>query len=123
MKIHSEKRPHICSACGKSFKWKQALKNHLRVHTGERPYVCSLCQKTYRSRSSLLYHMKAHHPQHKSFVIEAQSHQETLQKIAGERVGCKGVPISKSGSDGENISEIHDSEAPYVINVKIEENM
>ncbi|NWW42115.1 ZN232 protein, partial [Panurus biarmicus] len=43
--VHDGEKPHKCSECGRSFRWRSHLINHWRIHTGERPYECGECGK------------------------------------------------------------------------------
>ncbi|CAL4101090.1 unnamed protein product, partial [Meganyctiphanes norvegica] len=40
-KVHTKKKIHQCSHCGKSFTRLSLLVIHQRAHTGEKPYQCS----------------------------------------------------------------------------------
>ncbi|CAF91789.1 unnamed protein product, partial [Tetraodon nigroviridis] len=44
--------------CKKSFKYSSNLTEHMKVHTGERPFLCKKCGKTFRRRSALGQHMR-----------------------------------------------------------------
>ncbi|NXE70963.1 ZN182 protein, partial [Calcarius ornatus] len=55
-----EEKPHKCSECGKSFRWKCKLIDHCTVHTRERPYSCGVCGKSFMWRSNLIKHCKSH---------------------------------------------------------------
>ena len=54
-------RPFKCQECGKKFKRKEHLRDHIRVHTGERFFICDLCMKTFSTRGSLNRHKKNIH--------------------------------------------------------------
>ncbi|KAK7930345.1 hypothetical protein WMY93_006740 [Mugilogobius chulae] len=47
---HSDERPHKCPECGKMFKDKSNLNKHITTHTEARPYSCSECGKSFRDR-------------------------------------------------------------------------
>ncbi|XP_065804480.1 zinc finger protein 26-like [Labrus bergylta] len=85
--IHTHRKPHSCSECGKRFHQILNLKNHMRfhererflcsvcglkclyvshlrihmrTHTGEKPFVCPVCGKKYAHKASMHTHMAVH---------------------------------------------------------------
>lgn len=61
MKIHSEKKPFICSICQKTFKFKCNLRTHCLLHTGDVPFSCKLCGCGFRQKSNLKVHYLRKH--------------------------------------------------------------
>ena len=69
--VHENLRPHICPTCGKTFKLKQFLKNHLPIHenNGEgvsttakkKEYICEKCNKTFNDKSNINAHVQRVH--------------------------------------------------------------
>uniref|UniRef100_A0A8V5GNT8 Uncharacterized protein n=1 Tax=Melopsittacus undulatus TaxID=13146 RepID=A0A8V5GNT8_MELUD len=53
-------RRHPCPECGKLFKKKSHVRNHLFTHTGERPFPCRECPKSFNSQANLLRHRLIH---------------------------------------------------------------
>jgi uncharacterized Zn-finger protein len=49
-----------CSLCGKIFKIKSQLLDHIRVHTGERPFSCHTCKSAFKTKCDLKRHERIH---------------------------------------------------------------
>lgn len=46
-----------CEQCGKAFKFKHHLKEHIRIHSGEKPFECTNCRKRFSHSGSYSSHM------------------------------------------------------------------
>nr|XP_033493693.1 uncharacterized protein LOC117264011 [Epinephelus lanceolatus] len=53
-------KPLSCSECGRRFKQRGHLKQHLKTHTGEKPFSCSVCRESFAQRVGLQTHMRTH---------------------------------------------------------------
>ncbi|XP_028132785.2 zinc finger protein ZFP2-like [Diabrotica virgifera virgifera] len=60
MAIHDNIKPYTCQICGSGFTQRQALSRHKLVHTKERPYQCNLCGKTFTRKEKLTDHIRCH---------------------------------------------------------------
>ena len=60
MKCKTDKKAFSCSECGKTFRQKSHLTEHMRIHTGEKPFSCSECGKRFSQTGSLTLHMRIH---------------------------------------------------------------
>uniref|UniRef100_A0A7S2XHY5 C2H2-type domain-containing protein n=1 Tax=Lotharella oceanica TaxID=641309 RepID=A0A7S2XHY5_9EUKA len=54
-----EKR-HVCSECGKTFKFLSLLSTHKRRHQDDRPFSCMYCNSTFKLEWNLKAHARAH---------------------------------------------------------------
>lgn len=53
LRLHANLRLYQCKVCDKSFVQAGNFKSHMRIHTKERPFVCTMCPKTYNQSSAL----------------------------------------------------------------------
>ncbi|KAK7930366.1 hypothetical protein WMY93_006761 [Mugilogobius chulae] len=49
--------PYSCSECGRSFKKKAYVRQHMLSHSDERPHKCPECGKTFKMKKNLKLHM------------------------------------------------------------------
>lgn len=54
------RQKYLCDECGKGFRAKTFLDQHMRVHTGERPYACAECDYKSKTPGALRRHMETH---------------------------------------------------------------
>ena len=59
-------RDHVCEQCGKTYKQKHHLVEHMKTHTEVKQWECPVCHKQVTCRQSLINHISNHHPEHAS---------------------------------------------------------
>lgn len=67
MRSHQNNRTHVCKICGKAFLFNHGLKKHLVLHTGVRPFACNQCDKSYKDLTDLRRHKFSHGGYEKTF--------------------------------------------------------
>ena len=65
-KLASDSEKHLCPLCGKEFKNKKCLRNHIQWHNGFRykrdgHFSCDQCPKVYKDKKALLSHQRIIH--------------------------------------------------------------
>ncbi len=59
-KGHSENKVHLCTICGKIYRHRPTLIEHIGTHTKEKTNICVLCNKSFYRKRSLKVHMRSH---------------------------------------------------------------
>lgn len=101
-KSHGPERKFMCGLCGKSFKKRVHVRNHIRTHTGERPFQCSDCGKTFSSLANLMRHTLIHsgvRPYrcdvcHRCFSQASNLRQHALLHAKAEALCCPDCPAT-----------------------------
>ena len=129
MKIHLKETPLKCQKCEKNFALKCHLKEHLRLHAYE-GFICPICHKTFSTRNTLSHHVRTHKHQLEFNLNDSQSNQESVVSAKSEMsttvdqgTEFKAYTEPISAVDEKNMCDFHNSESPYIINVKIEEDV
>ncbi|XP_021961681.1 oocyte zinc finger protein XlCOF26 isoform X1 [Folsomia candida] len=89
---------HSCKLCGKDFKTRPELEQHIPTHTTEKPYNCATCGKSFAHRGTMKGHEKTH-----------------LEKSARKVLQCHVCPqtfISKEGLR-LHIRVVHENQKNY----------
>ncbi|XP_067400631.1 zinc finger protein 271-like [Emydura macquarii macquarii] len=60
LQARGSEMPFPCGLCGRRFRRRSHLSDHLRTHTGEKPFPCRLCPKRFSRRSTLNKHQEIH---------------------------------------------------------------
>ncbi|XP_061727498.1 zinc finger protein 419-like isoform X2 [Cydia pomonella] len=68
----------MCDHCGKAFKSKNMLADHINTHTGARPFVCTLCGADFGHKSALYLHGRYKHK------IPKKNKRITIRKVKVE---------------------------------------
>jgi hypothetical protein len=53
-------RKHVCDKCGKTFKERCKLREHIKTHDDVRTFLCGFCGKGLKNKQSLNRHMFTH---------------------------------------------------------------
>lgn len=59
---HTDPNKFPCQICGKGFKKRRILDEHMAAHTGDRLYKCAFCEKDFNSSANKYKHQKNKHP-------------------------------------------------------------
>ena len=72
--VHEEKKlKHQCEICQHNFKFKAAMKKHIKiVHEKKKPFKCSFCERSFSAKSSLKAHLaNVHAGKNLNFIEDA----------------------------------------------------
>ncbi|KAL8591879.1 hypothetical protein ACOMHN_044375 [Nucella lapillus] len=62
MRTHVQSdKPFVCQVCGRAFRWRGNLTDHLRIHSNDKPFTCNVCGVKYVQSGSLRRHIERRH--------------------------------------------------------------
>lgn len=59
--VHSDEKKYVCNVCSKAFKLPTNLKTHMFAHTGVFEHPCGQCGKGFRRKNKMMQHIKEMH--------------------------------------------------------------
>ncbi|XP_063230288.1 zinc finger protein 350-like isoform X2 [Bacillus rossius redtenbacheri] len=60
VRAHLNRKAYKCRYCWKSYAQRAGLRSHERLHEGTQAFVCRVCQKAFTQRSHLVEHLRIH---------------------------------------------------------------
>ncbi|XP_050077652.1 zinc finger protein 677-like [Anopheles maculipalpis] len=60
--LPGSKRKYTCVVCSKRFATISHLKDHELIHSNKKPHKCNHCEKSFRQKQQLKAHVNKHHP-------------------------------------------------------------
>ncbi|XP_018369814.1 PREDICTED: zinc finger protein 525-like [Trachymyrmex cornetzi] len=95
--VHTEDKPYKCETCGKTFRCKKYLRDHMSIHRGEKPCLC----EGFDNEQDLNNHLVTKHSD-----IDGRSHK------------CETCPARfKSLSELKQHIKIHTGKKPHVCEI------
>ena len=119
-----EKKPCVCSYCGRELKSEQTLKRHIKIHTGERDIPCRVigCNKRFTQHSTRCFHERTHFDEKphmcavcgRRFKHAVGVYVHMMVHTGHRPHQCDSCPMTfRRACDLQTHSRVHTSERPY----------
>ena len=102
--IHTHEPSLLCPVCNRGFRAERTLKIHMYLHTGKRPHSCTICGKTFGAAYNKKMCLIRHHKKGETEENFPQEEKDLIKKREDERIKLaqiKNALVAKVGNQAK----------------------